>query len=149
MKWHPSRRGFFYFSFNNGSRKSTCEGSEKLAIEVSSTMSPQLPLVAAPAPAPEPSSGGVISSSPVYMWPFRPRQSAASPSPGPSSVPSIVPDKGGIPFINSNPAVPLPTGEVDSATIRPLPTSAHGTQVYSFSFLFLHSSLCLSIYASI
>lgn len=43
-----------------------------------------------------------------------------------------MPDKGGgIPFINSNPAVPLPTGEVDSATIRPFPTSAHGgRQVY-------------------
>ncbi|XP_015886425.3 early nodulin-like protein 18 [Ziziphus jujuba] len=145
--WHPSRPGFFYFSFNNGSLKSTCQGYQKLAIKVvfsssersSSTISPQLPPMVAPTLAPAPSSGGsVISSSPAYMWPFRPRQAAAPPSPGPSSypggaVPSLVPDKGGgnggIPFINSNPAVPLPTGEVDSATIRPLPTSGHGSQV--------------------
>ncbi|KAF3445504.1 hypothetical protein FNV43_RR10680 [Rhamnella rubrinervis] len=136
--WHPSRPGFFYFSFNNGSLQ-TCQGTQKLAIKVSSSspssgrgsssnMSPQLPPTAAPAPI----SGGIVSSSPAYIWPFHPRQ-AASPSPGPSSsgaVPSLVPDKGGgIPFINSNPAVPLPTGEVDSATIRPLPTSGHGGSV--------------------
>lgn len=53
-----------------------------------------------------------------------------------------MPDKGGgIPFINSNPAVPLPTGEVDSATIRPFPTSAHGgRQVYMH-----YASLSLSL----
>lgn len=87
-----------------------------------------------PSPAPAPSSGGVVSSSPAFSLPFHPRQ-ADSPSPAPSgSSSSIVPDKGGgIPFINSNPAVPLPTGEVDSATIRPLPTSAHGgRQVYMY-----------------
>jgi hypothetical protein len=44
-----------------------------------------------------------------------------------------VPDKSdGMPFINSNPAVPLPTGEVDSATIRPLPTSGQGGQACKF-----------------
>lgn len=138
-KWHPSRPGFFYFSFNNGSLQ-TCQGSKKLAIKVSSSspssesspaMSPQRP----PTPAPGPISGGVVSSSPAYMWPFRPRQ-AASPTSGPSSA-GAVPDKGGgIPFINSNPAVPLPTGEVDSATIRPLPTSGHGRQVATSRFSF-------------
>ncbi|EOY16741.1 hypothetical protein QUC31_001184 [Theobroma cacao] len=133
--WHPSRPGFFYFTFNNGSLK-TCQGSQKLPIKVSpelppenaTTPSPELPPVAAPAPT---SGGSVVSSSPAYPWPFRPRQ-AVSPAPSASSpvtVPTLVPDKGGgIPFINSNPAVPLPTGEVDSATIRPLPTSAHGGQ---------------------
>ncbi|KAK9943892.1 hypothetical protein M0R45_009482 [Rubus argutus] len=50
-----------------------------------------------------------------------------SPEP---SVGSLIPNKGGgMPFINSNPAVPLPTGEVDSATIRPIPTSGHQGQV--------------------
>lgn len=94
-------------------------------------MSPQRP----PTPAPGPISGGIVSSSPAYMWPFRPRQ-AASPTPGPNSA-GAVPDKGGgIPFINSNPAVPLPTGEVDSATIRPLPTSGHGRQVATSRFFF-------------
>ncbi|KAK8624040.1 hypothetical protein V6N13_065398 [Hibiscus sabdariffa] len=132
-QWHPSRPGFFYFIFNNGSTK-TCRSSQKLSIKVTpaeneATVSPELP----PAGAPAPTSGGTVvsSSSPGYPWPFQPRQ-AVSPSPSagsPASVPTIVPDKGGdqgIPFINSNPAVPLPTDEVDSTTIRPLPTSDHG-----------------------
>ncbi|XVF39073.1 hypothetical protein PTKIN_Ptkin01aG0006400 [Pterospermum kingtungense] len=133
-KWHPSRPGFFYFSFNNGSVK-TCQGSQKLSIKVLSptTPSPELPPTVAPAPT---SGGPFVSSSPAYPWPFRPRP-AVSPAPSASSpvtVPGLVPDKegggggGGIPFINSNPAVPLPTGEVDSATIRPLPASDHGGQ---------------------
>ena len=83
--------------------------------------------------APPVSSGGSVSSSPAYPWPFRPRE-LTSPSPAPSAIlpamSPMVPDKGdGIPFINSNPAVPLPTGEVDSTTIRPLPTSGHEEQV--------------------
>ncbi|GAV59882.1 hypothetical protein CFOL_v3_03413 [Cephalotus follicularis] len=136
-KWHPSRPGSYYFTFNNGSLK-TCQDSQKLSIEVSlrppppetATPSPEIPPMAAPAPL----SGGVVSSSPAYPWPFRPHQ-AASPSEAPNAnspltVPTLDPDKnGGIPFINSNPAVPLPTGEVDSATIIPFPTSAHGGKV--------------------
>ncbi|KAL4280549.1 hypothetical protein GQ457_03G031940 [Hibiscus cannabinus] len=135
--WHPSRPGFFYFAFNNGSLH-TCQGSQKLSIKASATLPPGKatttpPPELSPAEAPAPTSGGpVVSSSPAYPWPFRPRQAAVSPAPSASSpvtVPSLVPDKGGgIPFINSNPAVPLPTGEVDSATIRPLPTSDHGGQ---------------------
>ncbi|KAK8567075.1 hypothetical protein V6N13_110153 [Hibiscus sabdariffa] len=127
-EWHPSRPGFFYFTFNNnnGSTK-TCRASQKLSVKVTpaeyeATVPPELP----PAGAPAPTSGGIVvsSSSPGYPWPFQPRQ-AVSPAP------IIVPDKGGdqgqgIPFINSNPAVPLPTDEVDSTTIRPLPTSDHG-----------------------
>ncbi|KAF8404432.1 hypothetical protein HHK36_009317 [Tetracentron sinense] len=132
--WNPSRPGFFYFSFYNGSLK-TCEG-EKLAIKVISTppenwaMSPESPPLAAPSPT----SGGVVPSSPAYPWPFRSHQ-ASSPNLAPSAsppatTPSLLPDKGGgIPFINSNPAVPLPTGEADSVTIRPLPTSDHGKKV--------------------
>ena len=108
-------------------------------------MPPQLPPTTAPAPI----SGGIVSSSPAYMWPFHPRQ-AASPSPGPSSsgaVPSLVPDKGGgIPFINSNPAVPLPTGEVDSATIRPLPTSSHGGSVRTHFLVLLFFYICLQFF---
>ncbi|XP_022992896.1 uclacyanin-3 [Cucurbita maxima] len=129
--WHPSRLGVFFFAFNNGS-KSSCNGSQKLAVKVtdsappqSSHLSPQNPPMAAPAPI----SGGVLPSTPAYPWPFHPRQGAPSPSLPPSeSLPLTVPEKGGsLPFINSNPAVPLPTGEVDTATIRPLPTSDHGT----------------------
>ncbi|XP_044510805.1 early nodulin-like protein 1 [Mangifera indica] len=136
--WHPSRSGFFYFTFNNGLLK-TCQDAQKLSIEVllshdASIISPQHPPMEAPAPV----SGGGISSSPAYPWPFRPRQEGASPGPAPVSgeatspvtMPSLGPDKGGgMPFINSNPAVPLPTGEVDSATIRPLPTSGQSRQV--------------------
>ncbi|XP_027367633.1 uncharacterized protein LOC113873629 [Abrus precatorius] len=124
--WHPSRPGFFYFTFHNGSLKA-CQGSEKLAIKVASAAE-QSPMA-----TPAPSSGGEVPSSPSFPWPFRPHQ-AASPGPAPQAsspvtVP-LVPDKGGgMPFINSNPAVPLPTGEVDSATIRPLPTSGHEGQV--------------------
>ncbi|XP_050366259.1 uncharacterized protein LOC126784790 [Argentina anserina] len=131
--WHPSRPGFFYFSFNNGSLLNACQDTQKFAIRVSLT-------AMAPAAAPEPSSktgsggrggsgGGVVSSSPTYPWPFQPHQASLSPSPEPS-VGSLLPNKGGsTPFINSNPAVPLPTGEVDSATIRPIPTSGHQGEV--------------------
>ncbi|CAN1175859.1 hypothetical protein LINPERHAP2_LOCUS32179 [Linum perenne] len=135
-QWHTSRPGFFYFAFSNGSSASSCDHySQKLAIKVS------------PAPAPEssptPVSGGGVTASPAYPWPFQPREKSASaawaPSPEPSAggeggykgasapmkVPKVLPEKGGgMPFINSNPAVPLPNGEVDSATIRPMPTSA-------------------------
>lgn len=89
---------------------------------------PDLP--AAPSPAndgggeinlaPSPNGGGGGNQqSPTFPWPSRPRQVAT-----PESSPVTVTDKGGaMPFINSNPAVPLPTGEVDSATLRPSITS--------------------------
>ncbi|XP_054788048.1 uncharacterized protein LOC129293932 [Prosopis cineraria] len=118
--WHPWRTGFFYFTFNDGSLRA-CQASQKLAIKVSnsapppeeSAMSPDISPTEAPAPAP--SSGADGSPSSTFPWPFQP----ASP------VPSTTGKGGsGMPFINSNPAVPLPTGEVDSATIRPTPTSA-------------------------
>ena len=95
-------------------------------------------------PVPAPIPGDITASPPA--WPYHPRDETASyPAPAPSgsassspmeTVPTSMPDKsggGGIPFINSNPAVPLPTGEIDSATIRPLPTSGHHQPVYSFS----------------
>ncbi|KAI3464669.1 hypothetical protein Pfo_021332 [Paulownia fortunei] len=138
--WHPSRPGFFYFSFNNGSNEACLKG-QKLAVEVSlapppnQASSPELP---PPIAAPPPSSGGIAASSPAFPWPFQPRESA-SPSPAPglslTATSPVAPDKEGIPFINSNPAVPLPTGEVDSATIRPFPTSGHqhSKEVVGFS----------------
>jgi len=104
--------------------------------------------------APPLSSGGAVSSSPSYPWPFRP-QDSNSPSPAPTNPvfpaisPSMLPKKGnggGMPFINSNPAVPLPTGEVDSATIGPLLTSGDSRlQVHIlcyhnlFSFYYAHT----------
>ncbi|KAL9395984.1 hypothetical protein Peur_010237 [Populus x canadensis] len=139
--WYPSRPGFFYFTFNNGSLKSCNQDSQKLSIKVSPAPPPpppppaQLPPTASP-PVPAQIPGDIVSSSPAYQWPSRPRdETAFSPAPEPggsaasspmATVPTLMPDKGGgIPFINSNPAVPLPTGEIDSATIRPLPTSGH------------------------
>ncbi|KAK9110506.1 hypothetical protein Sjap_018566 [Stephania japonica] len=126
--WHPSRPGFFYFAFNNGSLKS-CERNDIFAIRVSlappqnKTLSPEM----APVSAPSPTQGGVVSSSPVHHRPF---QGSPNSSKSPGTIPPVVPDAGGgIPFINSNPAVPLPTGETDAATIRPLPTSGHGGKV--------------------
>ncbi|KAK7270422.1 hypothetical protein RIF29_23543 [Crotalaria pallida] len=162
--WHPSRPGYFYFSFNNGSLKA-CQDSQKLAIKVSFSSSeeegalPPSSQGSANAPqhsptiiegAPGPSSGGEVASTPSFPWPFRPGQAAASPPAlSPVTVP-LVPEKsgggGGMPFINSNPAVPLPTGEVDSATIRPLPTSsAHQGQVVMIGFhiAVLHSMVAL------
>ncbi|KAM0018444.1 putative cupredoxin [Helianthus debilis subsp. tardiflorus] len=156
--WHPSRLGSFYFAFKNESTKS-CDTGEKLAIQVSSSPTPETsaspplpqPSVAAPSPSiaigghgsivssspPLPSipgggsGGGIVSSSPSYPWPNRPLE-LVSPSPSPmnaifpSNGPLSGPRKhgGSLPFINSNPAVPLPTGEVDSATIRPAPSSS-------------------------
>ncbi|CAN4116470.1 unnamed protein product [Withania somnifera] len=119
--WQPSRLGMFYFSFKNGTNAACLQG-QKLAIKVS---------LSTPTPSPAFSpvmSGGVVSSSPAYPWPFQPHETTL-PSPAPSAVflanGPMVPEKGGdIPFINSNPAVPLPTGEGETATIRPLPISA-------------------------
>lgn len=137
VKWHPSRLGFFYFAFNNGSA-APCQQGQKLAIKVS--LSPSKNSAAAPVPSPAvapvmpaPTSGGIVSSSPAYPWPFHPHESTP-PSQAPSAdlpanSPSWPGNGDGIPFINSNPAVPLPTGEVDSATISPLSASGHGGKV--------------------
>eukprot|EP00258_Populus_trichocarpa_P004975 XP_002307499.2 early nodulin-20 [Populus trichocarpa] len=135
--WHPSRPGFFYFTFNNGSLKSCNHDSQKVSIKVSPSPPPPVqlpPMASTPVPAPIP--GDITASPPA--WPYHPRdETASSPAPAPSgsaasspmeTVPTSTPDKSGgsgIPFINSNPAVPLPTGEIDSATIRPLSTSGH------------------------
>ncbi|KAK7315261.1 hypothetical protein VNO77_33799 [Canavalia gladiata] len=137
--WHPSRLGFFYFSFNDGSLKA-CQDSEKLAIKVTSTVTAATPQGSAKPPEhspltdPAPFSGG-------EEWHFNPLQ-AVSPGPAPSATspvtaPLIPYKSGNLPFINSNPAVPLPTDEVDSATIRPIPTSGAHTKVMIGSFGFL------------
>lgn len=130
--WHPSRTGYFYFAFYNGTNN-LCQQGQKLAVEITkSSTAPNSPAPDIPPPA---TPGGVVSSSPAYPWPFQPREkegAAAGPAytdVGISPMPAISPALASIPFINSNPAVPLPTGEVDSATIRPLPTSAdHAAQ---------------------
>lgn len=128
--WHPSRPGYFYFTFNNGSLNA-CQDTQKFPVKVSSEAPPPspesviIPSESPPVQAPAPTTGGTVSSSPTFPWPYRPHEKL---SPGPAPAASSLPDKGGIPFINSNPAVPLPTGEVDSATIRPLSQADHGKQ---------------------
>ncbi|CAH2036665.1 unnamed protein product, partial [Thlaspi arvense] len=128
--WYPSRTGSYYFSFtNNTSIPKTCQLNQKLSVQVilsAAASPPSQPPTPAIAPVPV-SEGGVISSSPSYPWPLGPREgSAFSPGPSPSEITSVsVPGKDGVPFINSNPAVPLPTGEVDSTSINPLPTSTN------------------------
>ncbi|XP_026452595.1 uncharacterized protein LOC113353098 [Papaver somniferum] len=136
--WNPSRPGFFYFAFNNGSLKS-CEESEKFPIRVYPKPPQNGDLLApkiSPLPPPSPTSGGIVSSSPAHHWHFlSPQPSSLAPSPNsanaPVTIPSEFPGKGGsMPFINSNPAIPLPTGETDATVIRPLPAShGHGRQL--------------------
>ncbi|ESW23998.1 hypothetical protein PHAVU_004G093600 [Phaseolus vulgaris] len=111
--WHPSRPGFFYFSFNDGSLRA-CQASQKLAIEVTSAIIAATPQASAMPPQLSPPISAEVSPSPFFPWHFNTLQ--GSPGPSPSS-------SGSVPFISSNPAVPLPTDEVDSATFHPLPTS--------------------------
>ncbi|XP_043721915.1 uncharacterized protein LOC122669257 [Telopea speciosissima] len=151
--WHPSRSGFFFFSynFNNGSLEA-CKEGEKLAIKVTPPPAVSLSPELSPQASPSPSSGGFFPSTPAFRLPFRNRQhhrQVSSPIQAPSAtpphkIPSMVPDSGGgIPFINSNPAVPLPTGQANSATIRPIPTSGHEEgKVHLVGFLALQIPLC-------
>ncbi|XAR62484.1 hypothetical protein NMG60_11017252 [Bertholletia excelsa] len=112
--WHPSKTGIFYFSFNNGSRKA-CQEGQKLAIKV----------YLSPAAAPAPGFGVVVSQPPASRRSTHPSQAPVALLPG--SSPAFVPQNGnGLPFINSNPVVPLPSSEADSATILPVPTSGNG-----------------------
>ncbi|KAL2338072.1 hypothetical protein Fmac_012518 [Flemingia macrophylla] len=72
-----------------------------------------------PVATPTPSSGGEVPSSPLFTWPFRPRQGASSPGPALQAQATTLPmttllllDKvGGMLFINSDPGVILPTSE--------------------------------------
>ncbi|GMH22263.1 hypothetical protein Nepgr_024106 [Nepenthes gracilis] len=155
--WHPSRPGFFYFSFYNGTSK-PCHEGQKIAIKVTPHPSPaqnsaETPIPAPVVAAPPPIAGGAVSSSPAYPWPFQPRDrsspslSHGSTASSPASSPSK--DIGGssIPFISSNPAVPLPSDEVDSATIMPLPTTAshatsQGVQLMGFLAVLI---LCIEL----
>ncbi|XP_060171284.1 uncharacterized protein LOC132602455 [Lycium barbarum] len=130
--WHPSRPGFFYFSFNNGTNTSCLHG-RKLAIKVKEQFSsPEISPVAAP-----PLISGNASSSPAYTWPLQPRETIS-----PANSPMVGYD---IPFINSNPAVPLPTGEVDSATVHHFPTSGHH-DIQVLSFVTIQSFWCCAIF---
>ncbi|KAL9234163.1 hypothetical protein vseg_009062 [Gypsophila vaccaria] len=152
--WHPSRPGNYYFAFYNGTNK-PCQAGQKLAVAVT-PLSNSPPTAVLPSNPPEitppATPGGVISSSPAYPWPFQPREKAdaAEPaaadfgiSPEMSPMPGL---PGNIPFINSNPAVPLPTGEVDSATIGPgpLPTATNQASQVAKAFGFIQGLISIS-----
>ncbi|XP_051124311.1 uclacyanin-3-like isoform X2 [Andrographis paniculata] len=129
--WHSSRPGFFYFSFQNGSNEECLQG-HKFAFKVSQNPPDGgLP----PPPGTHPASGAIAISSPAQPS----SREGPPPSPAPAlSITTAISPMGppyNIPIITSNPAVPLPTGEVDTATIRPLPTSGHchSQQVVEFS----------------
>ncbi|RZR97823.1 hypothetical protein BHM03_00027071 [Ensete ventricosum] len=146
--WRPSRHGYYYLATRNSSQRS-CEQGEKVPVRVVTPRpSPGFPSL----PAPAPTSGGDISSSPSNSWTSvsSPR-SVPGPSPSPSPSPSAAPvdfgplqpkerltpaatpsssvTAGSVPFISSSPAVPLPVGETDTATILPFPTPGSETQV--------------------
>ncbi|KAG0503917.1 hypothetical protein HPP92_003989 [Vanilla planifolia] len=158
FKWTPARPGHYYFSAKDESLPS-CEQAEKLLVRVvDPEISPALPPDGESAPPP--TAGGDIPSSPSLpivnarppsTAPEEPNEGWASAVPPPES-------GGGIPFISSNPAVPLPTGETDAATLRPLPTPSDGApQMVGFAValrvqklrwvmeVIMTSALCLAL----
>ncbi|KAF3788675.1 hypothetical protein EJ110_NYTH20673 [Nymphaea thermarum] len=138
--WTATRPGIFYFSCNGPSEKggstTHCQRGQKVAVLVYGKphegfhgVAPELSPSYAPAPKHQrlkiPKRAGSLARSPsrsprATTW----AAPGSSPSPSPVPVPPVLPDfSKGIPFISSNPALPLPKGETDAATIRPLPTS--------------------------
>lgn len=139
-QWRPTQPGYYYYSSGG------CENGEKVAVRVIPTP-PHSSIAFPPVTAPPPTSGGELPSFPSNGWVSSSPASSLQPELGPSPAPG---DSGtGIPFINSNPAVPLPTGETDTATIRPLPITGSGddasqvciTRPFFFSLL-LHLCHC-------
>ncbi|XP_073013335.1 uncharacterized protein [Typha latifolia] len=107
--WHPTLAGYYHLSTKDTSR--SCENGEKVTLLA---INPELLLGFSPLTAPPPTSGGklpfVPSSAPLSFYP--------ATGPTPSAAPSW--DSNGDMTITSNPAIPLPTGTSDTATILPL-----------------------------
>ncbi|XP_020112095.1 uncharacterized protein LOC109726722 [Ananas comosus] len=79
-----------------------------------------------PLAAPPPTAGGDLPALPSD----HPASAAAAPNSVAVAGAAAPEGGGGVPFIGSNPAVPIPTGVTDSATILPLPSPrAGGNQV--------------------
>ncbi|XP_072970815.1 early nodulin-like protein 14 [Typha angustifolia] len=120
FKWRPARPGYYYL----GTKR--CESGEKVPLRV---VVPDPSTEASPAAAPPPIAGGDLptipsngwfSSSPIYSAGPTMSFNPLLPVEGPA--PATEPSSSGVPLISSNPAVPLPTGITDTATILPLPT---------------------------
>ncbi|XP_074566286.1 uncharacterized protein LOC141822880 [Curcuma longa] len=88
--------------------------------------SPELPAF----PAPAPTSGADFVASPISRTP---PASGPAPAPRVDSRPLEPKEKStpesSIPFVSSSPAVPLPVGETDTATILPFPTPGSDNRV--------------------
>jgi hypothetical protein len=102
----------------------------------------------APIAAPVPTSGGDLPKLPSEgagaLSPVGYSYDPLRPVSGPAPSEAPLPEAGGaVPFISSNPAVPLPTGVTDTATILPLPSPGgnHALVYAPFSF-----SLSLSLF---
>ncbi|CAN6228076.1 unnamed protein product [Urochloa humidicola] len=113
----PSRA--FLFFFGGGDRE------EKVPMTVvSSDYAPRpapLPLAPSPSPAPAPARGGDDDGTP--RLPSERQGPGDHGAAGAPAGPATSAD-----FISSSPAVPLPAGVTDSATVMPMPTPGHQQQ---------------------
>ncbi|KAL6650627.1 hypothetical protein ACP70R_009552 [Stipagrostis hirtigluma subsp. patula] len=99
-----------------------------MTVVVPSDYSPRPAPLAAPAPAPAPvpgSDGGDDGSMP--RLPSERRSPGGAPWSG-DGAGARAPAAASTDFISSNPAVPLPAGVTDSATVLPMPTPGHQRQ---------------------
>ncbi|CAA6660541.1 unnamed protein product [Spirodela intermedia] len=89
-----------------------------------------------PVPAPRPP-----------FHPFQPSPGASAPPPATAPSASTAGSDGGIAFISSNPAIPLPTGALDSTAARP-PPDAGGGQPAAGRALGIQMALSVALAAS-
>nr|GEW10682.1 early nodulin-20 [Tanacetum cinerariifolium] len=132
--WHPSRLGSFYFAFKNASTEA-CDDDHKLAIQVSSSptpenpVSPPLPQPTMP-PAPSPSiSTGVSPPLPQPTMPPAPSPSISTGGHGSivSSSPPLpsIPGGGGVgDIVSSSPSYPWPNTPQELTSPSPSPMNA-------------------------
>ncbi|CAA7396892.1 unnamed protein product [Spirodela intermedia] len=106
-----------------------------------------------PSPAPSPTAGDDGGDF-LPSLPHARRFTPSSPSPGASAPPpatapsaSTAGSDGGIAFISSNPAIPLPTGALDSTAARP-PPDAGGGQPAAGRALGIQMALSVALAAS-
>ncbi|XP_020573700.1 uncharacterized protein LOC110020069 [Phalaenopsis equestris] len=129
FKWTPPQPGRYYFSIKDEFATS-CEKGEKLLVRVlfHELISPAL----SPEVAPPPTAGGDLPSTPHRGWwaaaPLSLAPEASPLEPGVGSATATPPPEAGegMPFISSNPVIPLPTGETDTAALRPLLPPSQG-----------------------
>ncbi|KAG4924793.1 hypothetical protein JHK87_050333 [Glycine soja] len=121
--------------FNDGSLKA-CQAFQNLAIKViTSVAAATTPHASAMPPAP---FSDEVSPSPLFPWHYNNPLDAASPDPSPSAsvtAPMVPYKSSNMPFISSNPAVPLPTDEELKLTLLLLYTLFPPLVVMNYSSL--------------